>query len=150
LVVEMISRSTRELFWSRALGSYRDEDAVAWAAAEVERQPPSPNLAALATSVFPYNHFEVEDLLRRALAEIGVSEPDRAVSWREFMYETGRAILEGTLTPREGCANLLHLGIHDLEAEAMQWYYDGLTVQNFDELVRREAEVLVEATRGTP
>jgi hypothetical protein len=122
----------------------------------------------LATSVFPYNHFEVEDLLRRALAEIGVSEPDRAVSWREFMYETGRAILEGTLTPREGCAKLaeahggditrgefqpfylLHLGIHDLEAEAMQWYYDGLTVQNFDELVRREAEVLVEATRGTP
>jgi hypothetical protein len=55
---------TRELFWHRSLGSYREADAVAWALGELEETPASPNLSTLAGLIPPYNVFEVEDLLR--------------------------------------------------------------------------------------
>jgi hypothetical protein len=108
----------------------------------------------------PYNRFEVEELLGRALAELGIQEPPRDQAYRDFLYTTGRAILDGTVTPREGCTKLanahggditkrelqpfwlLNLGVQDLEAGEPSWYYPGLTLENFDDLVRREARAL--------
>jgi hypothetical protein len=119
-------------------------------------------LATLAGLTSPYNRFEVEDLLRRALAELGFQEPPRDHAYRDFLCETGRAILDGTLTPREGCAKLAHahggditrrelqpfwllnLGVQDLEAGEPAWHYPELTSENLDDLVRREARALTQ------
>ena len=158
----MTTEGTRNLFWGRAVGAATDEDVVAWALAEITVGPGTPSLAALATLRPPFNHLEAEDLLARALSELGSAEPDSAVSYREFLCETGLAIVEQRLTAREGCARLagahggyigrrelqpfwlLELGIHDLEGGGPQFYYDGLTSDNFDDLVRNEARLLVE------
>ena len=152
---------TRELFWSRALGSYTEQDAVSWALAEIERQPASPNLAALASLDSPYNHFEVEDLLHSALAELGVKEPDSRQAYNDFLCTTCRAILDGTLTPREGCRKLarahggditkhelqpfwlMELGLEDIKIGGKSWHYRELTPSNLDGLVLRECRALV-------
>jgi hypothetical protein len=158
--------TSRELFWSRALGSYTEEAAVSWAVAELERQPATPNLAALAGLTSPYNRFEVEDLLHRALSELGIEEPSLQHAYLDFLCTTGRAVLDGTLAPREGCAKLarahggdlsrrevqpfwlLDLGHQDLQAGQPSWHYAELTMANFDDLVRRECSVLIQKACG--
>lgn len=149
--------TTRELFWKRGLGSYTEQDAVDWALDQLASRETSPNLATLASSVSPYNYFEIEDLLSRALDEIGISEPAREESYRDFICDVVRRVLEGTLSEREGCGMLsvahggdvdrgelqpfwlLDMARQDYEAQGFQYYDERFAGDNWSELVRIEA-----------
>jgi len=148
---------THELFWRRGIGSYIEQDAVDWAMEELSNRSPTPNLAALAGAVPPYNAFEVEDLLTAALREIGHVEPAPSDSFRDFVCTITQRILNHEISAREGCRLLseahggdvsrgeiqafwlLDMAVRENEAEGFQYYdqrYDG---HNFEDLVRLEA-----------
>ena len=157
----METLTTQELFTRRALGAGRDEDAIAWALGQLADAPPLPSLATLASLSGLLNHFEVEDLLRRALSELGLHEPAAEETYRSFLESTARAVLDGAVTPRAGCATLaaahggdlgrrelqpfwlLSLGRRDLESDGHQFYYAGLSLSSFEQCVRDEARHLL-------
>ncbi len=159
-----MNKRTRELYWQRALGSYSEADAFAWALAEIADAPGTPNLATLASfsGSRSHNPFEVEDLLKRALAERGQAEPRADDVVRDFLGEMGRRICDGRVTPREGCAALaaplrgnerafpemqpfrwLALALEDLESGEAFSYYSDITIETFDAAVLSEAQELV-------
>ena len=86
----MDAAGTQELFVRRALGRASDEDVVAWAEAQVVRLPPHSNLSALASLRRPINHFEAEELFRRALSEMGLSEPPALEAITAHLRETAQ------------------------------------------------------------
>jgi hypothetical protein len=149
--------TTQELFWKRGVGGYTEQHAVDWALAELEQRAPSAHLAALAGSIPPYNGFEIEDLLKRALREIGGAEPSREESYRDFVCTMVGRILSGELSEREGCRLLhdahggdhsrvdiqpfwlLHMAAQDRESSGFQYYDQRFDGHNLEDLVRVEA-----------
>jgi hypothetical protein len=160
---------TRELLWLRALGDLKAEDAVTWALEELAEAPSTPNLAALAGLLPPlYNEFEVDDLLRRALEERGVVEAPRDEIYRDFLREMAERIINGQMSPADGCATLadahggditrgelqpfylLRLAVTDLRAGEMQSYCPELTLETFDDAVLSAArQLLLESATAT-
>jgi len=152
--------TTRELFWRRGLGTYTEQDAVDWALEEIARRPATANLAALAGASPPYNSFEVEDLLRGALREIGTSEPAAEDSFRDYVCATVGRILRREISESDGCRLLadahggdisrielqpfwfLQMALDDDRADGFQYYDLRFNGQNFAELVRTEAQRL--------
>jgi hypothetical protein len=153
----MGSPSINKLLRNRALGIATDQDAVDWAVGQIAVSRASPQLAALCSLRPPLNHFEVEDLLRGALAEIGVEEQKRNLAYWNSLHAISSEIVSGAIHPRVGCDLLarahggsldrneiqsfwlLHLAIGDLEASAPQWYWPGLTIDNFNVQVVKQA-----------
>ena len=152
--------TTRELFWRRGLGSYTEQDAVDWALHELANRAPTANLAALAGAIPPYNAFEVEDLLRGALREIGAVEPPTEQSFRDYVCTMAGRILRGEIPASEGCRRLatahggdvsrvalqafwlLQMAIDEDRAEGFQYYDLRFNGQNFEELVTAEVQRL--------
>ncbi|HTB58147.1 MAG TPA: hypothetical protein VLC06_09750 [Polyangia bacterium] len=147
----------RELLWRRALGEYREADAIAWALQELQVEPARPALSSLAGLVPLYNPFEVEGLLVAAIRELGRTEPPRAALYANELRDTVREILEGVVTPEQGCRRLAHGYWRNLDAKDLHrfWilasaldeeragagtvYDDQYPRASFDELVRIEA-----------
>lgn len=64
--------TTAEIVALRGLGRSVDERCCAWAISLLEKRTETPSLCVLAGERPPYNQFELEELVDRVLAELGV------------------------------------------------------------------------------
>ncbi len=155
--------TTTEILARRALQRASGQECVDWAIGMLEQGHSSRNLLMLAGLTPPLNHFEVSELRDRALAETNPSELSVGDPLRAFVAELLAGALRGERPvlevvarikdlsielgyPRElGDFYLLYLAWEDLQHSDRQWYWDGATRENIEQLIREHAEKFVAA-----
>jgi hypothetical protein len=151
--IQILARRAREL----ACGM----ECVDWAIGLVEQGYDSPSLRMLSGLSPPLNHFEVADLRERVLAdlsppELQLSDPVTeyvrelvvsAVAEERPMFRTFHQVAQLAIElgyPRELQAFYnLSFAWEDLQISEEQWYWNGATRGNIDQIMREEAERFV-------
>jgi hypothetical protein len=131
---------------------------VDWAIGLLERGQDSPHLRQLAGMLPPYNHFEIAALRDRTMEELKIEDVAQSEAIREYVVEVLRDALNGDLHLIEALKTVTDLCIADgyrqdlmdfyclyyahlnLQHGNMQWYWDGATRENIDEIIRECAQ----------
>lgn len=150
---QILARRVREL----ACGV----ECVDWAIGLLEEGHDSPSLRILSGLTPPLNHFEVADLRERVLADLSppellLSDPvtayvrelvATAISEERPMFKTFHQVAQLAIEldyPRELQAFYnLSFAWEDLQHSEEQWYWDGATRVNIDQIMRDEAAAFV-------
>ena len=149
--------STKTIFGRRALNLASADDYVDWAIEMLVQGFNSFNLRILAGLNRGSSLFEVADYFLRSIKELNIVEPDRDRAIRGYASEIAQQIVDDQL-PAHVAVNMLYriCIATDYDADLMRWYeLDGAldslkygdypyafpeaTLDNFDELVKREA-----------
>lgn len=139
----------------RALGHPIDERWVDWAVSLLVAGYDTPSLRILAGVAAPFDAPEMTALADRVLVELGLRPiPDPRQAASILTTELCRQLLAGTASIgevlqqiKDVCIELdeerelmdfflLHFARCDLVDDEIQWYWDGATRENIDEIVR--------------
>lgn len=96
------------LAWQRAVGHVFPEDLPMAAAELLAEGLDSPTLRDLAGRSRNDDTTELDALLRRAVAELGVSAPDHTTAERCLLHHLSSRLASGELTPKEVAARVWH------------------------------------------
>jgi hypothetical protein len=162
----MLPVTTARILTDKALQETCGRQCVDWAIGLLERGQDSPHLRQLAGMLPPYNHFEIAALRDRTIEELKIAEVAPAEVIREYAAEVIRCALDGDLDviialkivadlcvadkyPPDlmdfYCLYFAHI---DLQDGGMQWYWNGATRDNIDEIFRELAQQFVAGETG--
>jgi hypothetical protein len=157
-----MSLSTAVIFGRRAMIRITAGDYVDWATGMLTEGHDSPNLRMLAGFDEHGSVFEAEEHFSRALRELQIPEPDTAGKLKAYACDLARQILDGRLAPQAGVKALYEVclatqyarpfmvwlylddALDDIKAGSHPYTYQTATSANFDDLVKMEAERLIE------
>jgi hypothetical protein len=158
--------STRAIFGKRALYQLPASDYVDWAGEMLVRGHDSFSLRILAGLGPSAGSFEVEGYFLRSARELGLRIPDAAEAVRAYACELARELAAGRLDAREGVRELYRICLGtEYAREYVIWLrlddaldsllsggyahtYESATLENFEEVARREAEKFVAEVCG--
>jgi hypothetical protein len=104
----MTKEDRRALIIEAIIADTRDKR-IAWAERALEMgAPPSPNLSTLfllSVERMP-NPWEVDDLFRRSLKELGLSTRDREEGLRQYARDVAEGIVTGSVEPMRGAGEI--------------------------------------------
>jgi len=115
-----------ELLKGRALGWATGEDYVEWAWSMQEAGFDTPRLRILAGQNWPFDRWELDRYFSQILVDLEVELPPNDAPLRQCVCLMARCIVEGVITPAEGCRNIVDL--------ACSSYYTYATPELQDEL----------------
>lgn len=145
-------RTTVALFYFRATNQISASEYVDWAVSLLKQGLDSPSLRILA-GLDSSNLFEAEDYLRRTLRELRIDEPDFETSARTYACDLCKAIMTGTLAPRDGVAELCKVWVAtDYATEYSIWPYlndiidlvDPESSEDIEDQILKEAKQFIE------
>lgn len=146
--------STYKILKAEAFNEDIDESWVDWALEMMEAGYQSDNLYMLAGVTKPYNQFELHELTKRVLQDLGLSYADKeavlknyvhylivnSVDCPETYYKTLRELKNICLDLDMDAAYmdfyLLYFAKDDLMVDEVQWYWDGANKENIDDIIR--------------
>ncbi|HEX7295386.1 MAG TPA: hypothetical protein VF251_06510 [Pyrinomonadaceae bacterium] len=145
------------IFGKRALDQLSSDDYRKWAGEMLVQGYDSRSLRILAGLDRFVSTFEAEDYFRRSIQELDLNLPDRDTAIRAYGCEIAQQMVDGTIIPREGVRWLFQICIGtDYAKDFVIWYelddaldnllcgahpftYESATLDNFDEIAKREA-----------
>ena len=95
-----------ELLKDRALSWAAGEDYVEWAWSMQEAGLDTPHLRILAGQNWPFDRWELDRYFSQTLVDLEVELPPNDVPLRQCVCLMARCIVEGVITPAEGCRNI--------------------------------------------
>ena len=156
------------LLAKRALGYAIDESWVDWAVSLLVAGYDTPSLRILAGMSAPFDVFEMNALADRVVAELGLhpfTDPKEAahalttVLCQQLLAGTApiddvlrqikNVSVDLNLEPELGDFSLLYWARSDLIDDEIQWYWDGATRENIDEIVRDRCRKWLADHRGS-
>lgn len=157
--------STAEILARRALEKACGGECVEWAITMLEQGYDSRSLRILASSDPPFNHFELAELRERALEDVGAPiESEHALTtFAADILRAGlageRRLWEAVVHVKDLCIDadyarelypfyLLAFAAEDLEHEPVQWYWEGASRSNIDQIIREQARIFVDRHGG--
>ena len=105
-----MTREDRRTLTIEAMTSTGRDERIAWAVHALDLgAAPSPNLCSLALFAVERipNPWEVDDLFRRSIDELGLARPSPEEYLRQHARDVAEGIVSGTVEPLEG-AHVLH------------------------------------------
>jgi len=158
--------STKAIFGKRALFQLTAADYVDWAGEMLVQGHDSNSLRILAGLPSSATAAEAEDYFLRSARELGLSVPDPETAVRGYACEVARQIVEGVVAARDGVRELYRVCLAtEYEPEYRIWLrlddaldsllsgeyaysYESATLEDFDEVARREAEKFIAEVCG--
>jgi len=141
-------------------------DYIDWAVDKIVSGYDSPNLRMLSGLDSSGGLFEAEFHFGRSLNELGIVEPDRAGKFKGYAIELAQQILEEQLSLRDGVNILYRIcvlldyakefmiwlelddAIEDIKTGGYPHSYSTMTAENFENIVRSEAEKFLESAKN--
>lgn len=132
------------------------EDWVNWAIDMVENGYESEHLYILAGKTSPYNLFEIDDLVEKALAELGIKRPIGNEAIDGYAYYLISQALSGSLQYADVLQHLknicitldyydplypfylLYYAYDDLKVQEEQYYWQGANQSNINSIIESE------------
>jgi len=129
-----------------------DQKLVDWAIGLLQNGCDAPSAAMLAGAVLPYSHFELINWSKYILRELKLDYQDRQMIIDNYIRYTVIDTLSGKRTYLDGLKNMYDLYLNldrndnfsdfyqlynaksDLEFSPQQWYWQGATRDNIDEI----------------
>jgi hypothetical protein len=147
-----LSDETRLLFARLLRGQAGSSEVIGWAANLVKQGNTQPALKTLAELPQESERPAVESLFKQSLEELKWEIPPRSVCLRWNCYYVARQIVEGKLTPVEGCQRVYEVVFAlNLPFDLKAWIYldDGLHPRSFENLTDSalDKEIMLEARR---
>ena len=151
------------IFGKKALRQLSSGDYVDWAGEMLVRGYDSRSLRILAGLDRFASTFEAEDYFLRSISELNLTPPDSDTAIRAYACEIARRVIEGKITGQEGVRALYQICIAtDYARDFMIWLelddaldslrygdypftYESATLDNFDEIAKREAANFIAA-----
>lgn len=146
--------STYKFLKKKAFNENIDESWIDWAIEMIEAGYQSVNLYMLAGETKPYNQFELHELTKKVLEDLGFSYGDKYAVLKNYVYylisnsvdypETYNKTLREL---KNICQDLdyaseymnfylLNFAKEDLTIDEVQWYWDGANRQNIDQIIK--------------
>ena len=151
------------IFGKRALQQVSADDYAGWAGEMLVQGYDSRSLRILAGLDRFASTFEAEGYFTRAINELNLTPPDSDTAIRAYACEIARQILEDKITAQDGVRALVSICIatacardfiiwleldeafESLMAGHYPFTYQSATLDNFDEIVKREAANFIAA-----
>ncbi|HEU4836787.1 MAG TPA: hypothetical protein VFS90_20300 [Pyrinomonadaceae bacterium] len=151
------------IFGQRALQQLSADDYAAWAGEMLVQGYDSRSLRILAGLDKFASTFEAENYFARSLAELNLTPPDSDTAIRAYACEIARQIIEDKITAQDGVRALFQICIAtDYAADFIIWLelddaldslisgnypftYESATLENFNEIAKREAANFIAA-----
>jgi len=151
------------IFGKRALQQLSADDYAAWAGEMLVQGYDSRSLRILAGLDKFTNTFEAENYFARSLAELTLTPPDSDTDIRAYACEIARQIIEDKITSKDGVRALYSIciatefarefivwceldeALETLMAGHYPFTYESATLENFDEITKREAANFIAA-----
>lgn len=151
------------IFGQRALQQLSADDYAAWAGEMLVEGYDSRSLRILAGLDKFASTFEAENYFARSLAELNLTPPDSDTAIRAYACEIARQIIEDKITAQDGVRALFQICIAtDYAADFIIWLelddaldslisgnypftYESATLENFNEIAKREAANFIAA-----
>lgn len=151
------------IFGQRALQQLSADDYAAWAGEMLVEGYDSHSLRILAGLDKFASTFEAENYFARSLAELNLTPPDSDTAIRAYACEIARQIIEDKITAQDGVRALFQICIAtDYAADFIIWLelddaldslisgnypftYESATLENFNEIAKREAANFIAA-----
>ena len=163
MMQNQVPESTVEVLVANHFGGISTADLADWAIGALEQGFDSPGLRMLASFRPDEPLSDAWPYFARALRELGYAPPDEETLLRQYSRRLARHILEGALTAAEG-VELMHSRVltplnHPSDLENWCFMWEGinpsepgslreLTEEEFDKVVRRQAELLLSRPAG--
>ena len=146
--------STAEILAFKTLGRVIDKAWVDWAYEMLEAGFETENLVILAGELAPYDQFELQSLTDKIFSELDLSWDNRELVLKNYVCYLVEKALIGKVKFIDVLALVkdmymeldnelslidfyrLYYAYDDLEYSEHQWYWDGATRENIDELTR--------------
>ena len=146
--------STYKILKAKAFNENIDETWIDWAIEMMEAGYESDNLYMLAGETKPFNQFELQELTRKVLKDLGLDYADKKTALRNYVYYLISTSIEHPETYyktlrelKNICQDLdldkaymdfylLYYAKDDLLVDEVQWYWDGADRQNIDEIIK--------------
>lgn len=146
--------STYKILKAKAFNEHIDETWVDWALEMMEAGYQSDNLYMLAGETKPFNQFELHELTKKVLEDLGFDYSDKdavlenyvyylvanSVDHPETYYKTLRELKnicqDLDLDSAYMDFYLLYYAKDDLTVDEVQWYWDGANRENIDEIIQ--------------
>ncbi|GAO43343.1 hypothetical protein [Flavihumibacter petaseus] len=146
--------STYKILKAKAFNENIDETWVDWALEMMEAGYQSDNLYILAGKTKPFNQFELHELTRNVLEDLGFTYADKDTVLKNYVYYL---IISSVDHPETYCKTLrelknicqdldlesaymdfylLYYAKDDLIVDEVQWYWDGANRQNIDQIIK--------------
>jgi len=156
-----VAISTKAIFGKRALYQLPAGDYAEWAGEMLVQGYDSYSLRILAGLGRLASTFEAEDYFLRSARELGLSIPDAEAAVRAYACEVAQQIAGGQLAGREGVRELYRVCIAtEYDRDYLIWLelddaldsllsgayahtFEAATLENFDEVAKREAEKFI-------
>jgi hypothetical protein len=150
--------STYKILKSKAFNENIDESWIDWAIEMMEAGYESQNLHMLAGQTKPYNQFELQDLTSKVLQDLNLDYSNEESVTKNYVYylisnsvnhpETYtktlreiKDIYEGfDLHPEYQDFCFLLYAKDDLAVDTVQWYWEGATRENIDQIIKERFE----------
>jgi hypothetical protein len=151
------------IFGKRALGQLSSDHYVEWSGEMLVQGYDSRSLRILAGLNRLASTFEAEDYFLRSIKELNLSPPDRDSAIRAYACEIAQRVVEGKIPAGEGVRALYQICIANDYARALiiwlelddaldsllhgdyPFTYESATLDNFDEVAKREAADIIAA-----
>jgi hypothetical protein len=151
----------KAIFGKRALGQLSASDYVDWAGEMLVKDYDSYSLRILAGLDRFASTYEADDYFLRSVKELNLSVPDSETAIRVYACEIAQRIIEDKITAQQGVRALFLICIAiEYERNFIVWFelddalasllagyypftYESATLDNFDEIVKQEAEKFI-------
>jgi hypothetical protein len=148
--------STYKILMNKAFNQDIDESWIDWAMEMIEAGFQSDNLYILAGMTKPFNQFELQELTNNVIRDLHLDYDDKDTVIRNYVYFI---ITNGINNPdsylkvlrelKDICIGLgmekeyidfylLYFAKDDLTESENQWYWDGATRENIDEIIKSQ------------
>lgn len=146
--------STYKILKAKAFNENIDETWIDWALEMMDAGYQSDNLYMLAGETKPFNQFELHELTRKVLEDLGFSYADKDAVLRNYVYylitnsiDNPETYFKTLRELKNICQDLdmdakymdfylLYFAKDDLAVEEVQWYWDGATRENIDQIIQ--------------
>lgn len=150
--------STYKILKAKAFNKNIDESWIDWAIEMIEAGYESEHLYMLAGETKPYNQFELQELTKRVLQDLKLDYSDKDDVIRNYVYYLVSSSIDRPETYyktlrelRDICIELdldseymefylLYYAKDDLTVEEVQWYWEGATRENIDQIIEEKFE----------
>ena len=156
----------KAIFGKRALGEVFASNYIDWAGEMLVQGYDSHSLRILAGLDGFISTFEAEDYFLRSIKELNLTVPDSDMAIRAFACAIAQRVIDGNITGQEGVRALYKICIAtEYEKDFIVWLelddaldsllygsypytYQSATLENFDEIAKREAEIFIASVCG--
>jgi hypothetical protein len=146
--------STYKILKAKAFNENIDETWIDWALEMMEAGYQSDNLYMLAGETKPFNQFELHELTRKVLQDLGLSYADKDAVLKNYVYyliansvDRPETYLQTLRELKDICQDLdmdaaymdfylLYYAKDDLTVDEVQWYWDGANRENIDQIIQ--------------